>query len=143
MVNFKFFKPLVLLAFLIPIHAHTKTAQKIFPMISESPVHSFTITLRQSYVDPSLGKWPIKRTPAEAILVEYNSNVLLLPPTMSSILLEVEEATLEDKEDGTCVFAQKIQSGINQVQLPPLEAGKYLLRIHLEETVYEGLFDLP
>lgn len=65
------------------------------------------------------------------------------PPTMSSILLEVEEATLEDKEDGTCVFAQKIQSGINQVQLPPLEAGKYLLRIHLEETVYEGLFDLP
>lgn len=80
MVNFKFFKPLVLLAFLIPIHARTKTAQKIFPMISESPVHSFTITLRQSYVDPSLGKWPIKRTPAEAILVEYNSNVLLLPP---------------------------------------------------------------
>ena len=143
MVNFKFFKPLVLLAFLIPIHARTKTVQKIFPMISESPVHSFTITLRQSYVDPSLGKWPIKRTPAEAILVEYNSNVLLLPPNMSSILLEVEEATLEDKEDGTCVFAQKIQSGINQVQLPPLEAGKYLLRIHLEETVYEGLFDLP
>lgn len=38
MVNFKFFKPLVLLAFLIPIHARTKTAQKIFPMISESPV---------------------------------------------------------------------------------------------------------